>query len=228
MSLIQQTEKSIDRISEKTDTAVLFCSFGKDSLVLLDMLSSKFDRVICIFMYFIKGLEHIEKYIRWAKEKYPNIEIEQIPHWNLTYILRNGMFCVRNPKVKLLKLADIDKAVKCKYKADYSFYGMKKADGMNRRLMLNTYENYENNGKVYPLADWTKEDITTYIRLHKLPEPVRYSKKASGGIGFNPECFVYLRENYPEDLKKILKVFPMSEKILIDYDNKRKTGNKAS
>lgn len=226
MNLIQQTEKSIDRIREKTDTAVLFCSFGKDSLVLLDMLSSKFDRVICVFMYFVRGLEHIEKYIRWAKEKYPNIEIKQIPHWNLTYILRNGLFCVRNPKVKLLKLADIDKAVKYKYKADYSFYGMKKADGMNRRLMLNTYENYENNGKVYPLADWKKEDVMTYIRLHKLPEPVRYSKKASGGTGFNSECFVYLRENYPEDLQKILKVFPMSEKILIDYDSKGKR-NKA-
>lgn len=59
------------------------------------------------------------------------------------------------------------------------------------------------------------------MRHHKLPEPIRYSKKASGGVGFNEECFVWLRENFPEDLEKIFKTFPMSRKILFDYDNKQ-------
>lgn len=38
---------------------------------------------------------------------------------------------------------------------------MKKADGMNRRLMLNGYadNSYENNGLCYPLAEWTQRDI---------------------------------------------------------------------
>jgi len=220
MNILSETQKSIERIREKTDTAILFCSFGKDSLVLLDLLASKFNKVICVFMYFIQGLEHIEKYIRWAEAKYPNIEIDRIPHWNLTYILRNGMFCVRNPKVKLLKLTDVDKAIRMKYGVNYVFYGMKKADGMNRRLMLNTYVSCENKGMVYPLADWKQKDILAYIKFHKIPEPVRYSKNASGGVGFNLECFLYLREYYPQDLQKILKVFPMSEKILVDYDYK--------
>jgi len=224
MNIIAQTQNSIDRIRERTDTAILFCSFGKDSLVLLDLLAPRFNKVICVFMYFVQGLEHIEKYIRWTKVKYPNIEVEQIPHWNLTYILRNGMFCARNPKVKLLKLADIDKVIRLKYGINYAFYGMKKADGMNRRLMLNTYENYENRGMVYPLADWKQKDILSYIKFHKIPEPVRYSKNASGGVGFNLDCFLYIRKNYPQDLHKIYKAFPMSEKILIDYDNK-KAGN---
>ena len=36
---------------------------------------------------------------------------------------------------------------------------MKKADGMNRNLMLKGYESneYENNGLVYPLASWTQK-----------------------------------------------------------------------
>ncbi|MCL1942612.1 MAG: phosphoadenosine phosphosulfate reductase family protein [Candidatus Azobacteroides sp.] len=222
MNLIRKTQKCIDRIRQKTDTVVLFCSFGKDSLVLLDLLAHEFDKVICVFMYFVKGLEHVEKYIRWAKIKYPNIEIEQVPHWNLTYILRSGMFCVVNPKVKLLSLADMDKAIRLKYNVDYVFYGMKKADSMNRRLMLNTYIDCENNGKVYPLADWTQKDILSYIKFHKIPNPVRYSKNASGGCGFNIECFLWLRENYPRDLQEILKTFPMSEKILFEYDDKQK------
>jgi sulfate adenylyltransferase subunit 2 len=218
--ILERTLNSIDRIRQQTDTAMLFCSFGKDSLVLLDMLAPRFNRVICVFMYFVKGLEHIEKYIRWAKSRYPNIEIEQIPHWNLTYILKSGMFCVMNPKVRLLRLTDIDGAMRLKHGTGHTFYGMKKADGMNRRLMLNTYENCESKGKVYPLSEWTQKDILSYMRQHKLPEPVRYSKKASGGVCFDIDCFLWMRENYPQDLKKVLQVFPASEKMLFEYDIK--------
>ena len=57
------------------------------------------------------------------------------------------MYCVPNPKIKLLKLADVDNAMRLKFGIDYVFYGMKKADSMNRRLMLNTYPDYENAGK---------------------------------------------------------------------------------
>ena len=174
-------------------------------------------------MYFVQGLEHIEKYIRWAEAKYPNIKVEQVPHWTLTYILRSGMFCIRKPKIKLLKLADIEKAIRKKHKIDYVFYGMKKADGMNRRLMLNTYTGYENKGKVFPLANWSQKDVIEYMQLRKIPQPVRYSKNASGGCGFNVECFLWMRENYPQDLQKVLETFPMSEKLLLDYDYKHQT-----
>jgi sulfate adenylyltransferase subunit 2 len=171
-------------------------------------------------MYFVKGLEHIEKYIRWAKAKYPGIDVDQIPHWNLTYILKSGMFCTMNPKIRILRLKDVDNAIRLKYGANYTFYGMKKADSMNRRIMLKAYENYENNGKVYPLADWSQKDVISYMRQHNLPEPVRYSKKASGGVCFDIACFLWMRENYPQDLQKVLSVFPASEKILFEHDRK--------
>ena len=170
-------------------------------------------------MYFVEGLEHIERYIKWIKAKYPKVEFIQVPHWNLTYILRSGMYCVPNPKIKLLKLADVDLAMRLKFGIEFVFYGMKKADSMNRRLILNTYQDYENAGKVYPLADWTQTDVITYMRQKGLPEPVRYSNKASGGIGFNLDCFLWLRKNYPGDLRRIIKAFPMSERILFEYDN---------
>ena len=95
---------------------------------------------------------------------------------------------------------------------------------MHRRLMLKGYaENeYINNGIVYPLANWTQKDVLSYMKQHGLPEPVRYSLKASSGTGFNIDCFLWLREHFPEDLQKIYKTFPMSERILFEYDNKQK------
>lgn len=221
MSKVEQANRYIDLIRVKSSEALLFLSLGKDSLVLLDLIYPKFDRIVCVFMYFVKGLEHINRWINWTKAKYPKIEFVQVPHWNLTYILRGGMYCVPNPDVKLLKLADVVKAMQLKHDVYYTFLGMKKADGMNRRLMLNGYEEkgYENNGMCYPLADWTQKDILAYMKQNNLPEPVRYSNKASNGIGFNIDCFLWLRSNYPVDLQKIIKAFPMSGRILFEYDN---------
>lgn len=188
---------------------------------MLDLIYPMFDRIVCVFMYFVPGLEHIERWIGWVKFQYPKIEFVQIPHWNLTYILRSGMYCVPNPKVKLLKLTDVVKAMQLKYGISYTFLGIKKADGMNRRMMLKGYEanGYENNGLCYPLADWNQRDILAYMKQKRLPAPVRYGNKASNGIGFNIDCFLWLRKNYPKDLQKIFKAFPMSERILFEYDN---------
>ena len=191
--------------------------------MLLDLLYPKFKRLICVFMYFVKDLEHINRWIRWAQAKYPNAEFIQVPHWNLTYILRSGLYCVANPKVKTMKLADVVKSIRLKYDMEYCFLGMKKADGMNRRLMLRGYEEngYENNGLVYPLADWTQKDILSYMKQHNLPEPIRYSLKASSGVGFNEDCLLWMRKYYPNDLEKIYKVFPMAERVLFEYDIKQ-------
>lgn len=219
-SAIDEAIEIISSVRQKSNRAILFFSAGKDSIALLDLMHPHFDEIICVFMYFVKDLEHVDNYIKWAKAKYPKTKIIQVPHWNLTYILRSGMFCTPNPKIKLMKLADIDKSIKLQTGLNYSFLGMKKADSLNRRLMLNGYSNGQNNGLVYPLQNWTNKDVLAYMKAKGLPQPVRYSARASGGIGFNVECFLWLRNNYPGDLKKILQVFPMSEKLLFDYDKK--------
>lgn len=222
MNKLEGTYKSIDAIRAKSDSAILFLSLGKDSLVLLDLIYPRFKKVVCVFMYFVKDLEHINRWIGWVKAKYPAIEFVQGPHWNLTYILRGGLYCVPNPKVKLLKLADVVKAMQLRYGIQYAFLGMKKADGMNRRLMLNGYQanDYENNGLVYPLAEWNQRDILAYMKQNGLPEPIRYSLKASSGVGFNLDCFLWLEKNFPQDLQRIYKVFPMAERILWEHHNK--------
>ncbi len=223
MDKVTQTKEVLRSVSQKTNRAILFYSTGKDSIVALDLMHEYFDEIVCVFMYFVKDLNHINKYLNWAKVKYPKIKIVQVPHWNLTYILRGGVYCVANPKVKVFKVAKVDEAMRIKCGINYTFYGMKKADSMNRRLMLNTYENYTSDtNKVYPLADWTNKEVLAYMKQRKLPQPVRYSKNASGGVGFNIDCYLWLRNNEPNDLDKMLKAFPMSEKILYDFDRFKK------
>jgi sulfate adenylyltransferase subunit 2 len=219
MTKLLSSVGAIKRVADKTDSVILFDSTGKDSLVTLDLIYPYFKRIVCVFMYFVKGLEHVDRYLRWTKARYPKVEIVQIPHWNLTYVLRGGLYCVPDPKMKLLKLKDIVYAMRLRFGIHYVFLGMKKADSMNRRLMLMTYQNCENNGLVYPLSEWTQKDILAYMRQNNLPQPIRYNPdKPSSGVGLNLDCFLWMRKNAPLDLQKVLKTFPMSERILDEYD----------
>lgn len=210
-------------MADKQLSCIVMCSLGKDSLVTLDLVYPRFERVVCVFMYFVKDLDHINGWIRWIKKKYPKVDFMQVPHWNLTYILRGGLYCVPNPKVKLWNLSKTIEALRLKTNCYYVFLGMKKADGMNRNLMIKGYESngYENKGLVYPLASWTQKYVLAYMKQKRLPQPVRYSSKAGGGVGFSKETFTWLEKHYPQDLEKIYKVFPMSERILFEENYKQ-------
>lgn len=91
--------------------------------------------------------------------------------------------------------------------------------------MLRTYEHEAINIKskiAYPLSLWKKKEILSYIKLHNLPSPVEYSKEAGNGLWFDIKVFLWLKKNEPEDLQKILEAFPLSEKILFDYEQRTK------
>ena len=67
MSKVEQANRYIDLIRVKSNEALLFLSLGKDSLVLLDLVYPKFDRIVCVFMYFVKNLEHSNSNIKYQK-----------------------------------------------------------------------------------------------------------------------------------------------------------------
>jgi len=218
MTKMESAMDCIDYVRSQTNTCALALSLGKDSLVTLDLIYPKFDRIVCFFMYWVNGLEHIQRWIDWTKAKYPKIEFVEIPHWNLSYLLRSGLYCTPQPNVKLIKLADVCNTIRVTYGVQYIFLGMKKADGMNRNLMIKRFEDthYVNNNLVYPLADWNQLDILAYMKQHRLPEPVRYGKKASSGLGFSADCFKWMYKYFPEDLLKVYEVFPLARRVLFE------------
>jgi sulfate adenylyltransferase subunit 2 len=60
-------KKAIDiikTIAERTDRVILFHSAsGKDSIALLDLISPYFKEIVCVYMYVVKDLSHINRYI---------------------------------------------------------------------------------------------------------------------------------------------------------------------
>lgn len=172
-------------------------------------------------MYFVKGLNHCEKYLSFSANKYKNTEILQVPHFSLTNVRREGLYCNPDPKVKILNLSKIDEYARQKTGTEWSFYGMKKSDGLNRRLMLNSYGDSPINQKTqkaYPLSDFKNGDVLRYIKTNKLPPPIIYGGKQSNSIGFNLECLLWMRKNEPGDLDLFFLKFPKAKQILFEHD----------
>lgn len=222
LSPFRHTAVVLNHLRAQSSEVVLFYSGGKDSLVLLDLLAPHFEKVYCLFMYFIKDLEHIEPYMQWVK-RYPNAELIQLPHWMIGHYMKIKYYSFYNPDVKqkTYKQLDVEKKAKELTGCEWIVFGHKQADSMNRRLMLRGYKFdaiNENNKKVYPLSLWNKQQVKRYINMKRIIKPVEYGTRNSNGLDFNIDVFLWLRDNHPLDLEKVFRVFPLSKQILFEYD----------
>ena len=219
-------EEIINGIADRTDRAILFHSAtGKDSIALLDLMAPHFKEIVCVFMFTIKNLEHINRYIAWSQRKYPNCRFIQIPHYGVYSWIKVGyMGCKMNPKQRKYTLSDLNEVVRERTGIEWTFLGFKQSDSLNRRLMLRGYDKEaicEKSKKVYPLSPYKNADILAYIERNGLITPESYGGEfQSSGSDINDiHYLLWLRNNYPNDLKKIIASYPMVEKFLFDYDN---------
>lgn len=220
-SFYQKTHSIFKAIN--TDTVLIFFSMGKDSIVLLDLAMKYFKKVIPVYMYFVKDLEHIERKIKQFESFY-NIKIEQVPHWTLSYYYESGYFRFdsnKAEKTEIVKIIDIENYLKQKFNCDWILNGMRKSDSIFRALMFKTYKLgaiCEVSKRAHPLVDWKTKDISFYIKYHKLPKPIFYGDFKVSGLDINKRTLQIVKENYYEDYLKILKEFPFAETQLIRDD----------
>lgn len=229
MQELKRAREIIDDVSNETDSILLFHSLsGKDSIVLLDLCYKKFNRVIVVFMYLVKDLEHIMRYYNYAKAKYPNIEFVQVPHYALFNYIKTGYMGIKqDTKQRQWTLADITDKLREKLGVEWACYGFKQSDSLNRRLMLRSYTDGKEainwkTKKFYPLSTYKNKEIMDFILDHRLKNPeVCGTNKQSSGVDIEDvEYQKYLKELFPEDLEKIYKVFPMARIVMLKANNK--------
>ena len=160
--------KIIHNVREKTDTVILFHSgTGKDSIMLLDLCSKSFKKVICVFMYIVKDLDYENRYINWALKKYTNVEFIKTPHYAVYSFIKYGYLGIKKDETQNKTLiSKIDTKIRKQTGVNWSIYGFKKIDGITRRLMLNSTDNgvYIKTQKAYPLMDLKNSDVLDYIK----------------------------------------------------------------
>lgn len=224
---MDRAETVIRQVASCTDRAILFHSAsGKDSIALLDMMHPHFKEIVCVYMYVVKGLRHIGRYLNYAAGRYPKARIVQIPHFGVFSDIRTGyMGRAKNQDQKLYTMADLTDLVREKEGIEWAFFGFKQSDSMNRRLMLRTYRDSavnEQQRKCYPLSTYRNADVLRYIRAHDLIAPESYSRAQSSGTNITDVNYLlFLREKYPDDLEKVISTYPLTERILYEHDYKK-------
>ena len=222
--MLTRAQQVIEQIAQKTNKVILFHSMsGKDSIALLHLLYPHFDQITCVFMYVVKDLEHIARYMHYINKKYPKARIIQIPHFAVFSYIKTGHLGHRqNEKQRIYNLSDLTDNIREKTAIEWAFFGFKQSDSMNRRVMLRTYQEQainEKNKKVYPLSTYKNNDIIEYIKAEKLITPEKYGNSQSSGTDINDlNYLLFLRNHFPNDLKKVIAEFPLVERKLYEYD----------
>lgn len=222
--MLIHAQQVIEQIAQKTNKVILFHSMsGKDSIALLHLLYPHFDQITCVFMYVVKDLEHIARYMHYINKKYPKARIIQIPHFAVFSYIKTGHLGHRqNEKQRIYNLSDLTDNIREKTAIEWAFFGFKQSDSMNRRVMLRTYQEQainEKNKKVYPLSTYKNNDIIEYIKAEKLITPEKYGNSQSSGTDINDlNYLLFLRNHFPNDLKKVIAEFPLIERKLYEYD----------
>lgn len=225
MTMLERAKEIIEDISRQTDSILLFHSLsGKDSIAMLDLCYGKFKRIVCVYMYVVPNLDHIQRYYIYAKNKYPNIEFIQVPHYGFYSMVKTGFMGIKkNEKQKKWTLAEITDKIREKTGIEWACYGFKQSDSLNRRLMLRSYTGDGKlsiswkSKKFYPLSTYYNKDILEYIEHNHLKSPETY-----GGMGqscgadiTSIDYQLYLKHNFPMDLERIYRMFPQARIILM-------------
>ena len=231
----------IRKIAAITDRVVLFHSAtGKDSIALLHLMHPYFKEILCVYIYAVKDLEHVNKYIGWAQRRYPNVRFIQIPHMAVYAETRLGFLGRKqNPEQKLYSLSDLTDIVRVRYNFPWAFFGFKMSDSFKRRLMLRNYTpdkgeydlqaiNYKSK-KAYPLSVYKNGDVLRYIEDNGLIRPEKYgeSGQSSGCDPTNVDYLLWLEKNSPRDLQRVYAELPLAERLMFNYKQNNNGKDKA-
>lgn len=212
--VLKHTNETVMHASQRSDVCILFWSAtGKDSIVLLDLLSRHFRRVVCAYLYIVKDLNIVEPFFHWAYS-YGNVDVVQLPHPDAIRAKKYGTFSEKPIlSLKELKYKDYEDYLKNEYSTTVVVYGMKIADSFVRRGIFNKAAKADLHidfGKYYPIVNWSNKECLSYIQLHNLPRPLKLgSKRASSGINFREETILYIKKQYPLDYQKYINEYPL-------------------
>ena len=209
--------------SNITDSVIVAFSGGKDSWVTLDLCCRYFKNVSAFFMYQVPNLSFQEATIRYAEKRY-GIEIERIPHFELSEFLAYGAFRKHDFSVPIVSCNDIYKYQRITTGKWWIAAGERIADSIVRRAMMKKSGCIdEGRGRFFPIANFTKADVVKYIAHHKL-KPIPESLILGHSFrSLHPGDLVKIKQHYPKDYERIVSWFPFADAGLIHNEKNKLT-----
>lgn len=220
MSILFDPIKAQSRVN---DSVIVAFSGGKDSCVVLDLCCRYFKNVSAFFMYQIPNLSFQESAIKYAERRY-GIEIDRIPHFELSEFMAYGAFRKEDYSVPIIGMNDVYKYMRVQKDTWWIAAGERISDSIVRRAMMKKSGCIdEGRGRFFPIANFTKSDVVNYIKHHNL-KPSPESKILGHSFrSLHPNDIEQIRLHYPQDYKKIVEWFPFVEAGVVRNEKNRIT-----
>ena len=207
-------------IRQETDSIGVAISYGKDSLVTLDLCSRVFKTLYGFYMYRVANLDIVDQWKQCVQSRY-EIEIIDYPHFDLSRCYRN---CVLTPHwrntddIPNIRFVDVEKKFRNDTGTDWIAYGWRRNDSFSRALIMKKCRGYdENSRRIFPIRSFTRTDVYSYLDSMNITRPTKLGREEQGGLDFHKGAIESLSDN---DRKKWMNDFPFSGSVEIDNDSR--------
>lgn len=215
------------RAVEHDSRCLVALSGGKDSLVTLDLACQTFDHVEAFYMYLVPGLMTFEAPVDAAARRY-GVKVHKVPHFDLPRLIKYAVLRPHLPtaaSIRELRWADVNQALREQTGIKWVATGERASDSLQRRFYTKQLDGVQwHIGRLFPVYDWLDSDVHGYLRARNIPLPSNggFSRQRGSGFSLEGRGLSWLKQQYPEDYRRVLKVFPYAEAEVIRYERREK------
>jgi hypothetical protein len=200
-SAFSDTAALLRELALRNPVALVMFSGGKDSLVLADIASRAFRKIVLVHFYFVPGLSVIEEALDYAKTRW-KADAYQAPSARISGYLKQGVCCFPLPSVAVITPPEALEAVRQELGVRLAVNGAKRTDSYIMRRKIKAAADPDLH---FPLRAWNKADVLAYLGEAGIPIPT------TPDIGLGPYSVCWLHDNKPDDFRKLAAIFPFAE-----------------
>ena len=183
-------------------------------MVVMDLALRTFDRVEAIYMYLVPGLEQVEVQIEECRRRW-GVKVNQYPHITAAQAMKYGLYCdlaTKHQQLPEWTLTEIYELAMADTKTEVILTGSKMSDNpwRRRRMARKTKLDYAMH---YPLAEWLKMDVLSYLKRRKIELPQSDGRTATG-VDLSVAFLTWCAKVWPQDFLKICEYFPYAEVVV--------------
>ena len=207
-------------------------SRGKDAIASYLLIRETFgEKIVPFYLYGIPDIEFVEESLTYY-EKMMGTGIYRLPQPMFLKNLAGLADCPpESERVEVINAWRLPKDIDQTQQQDelikdlglpentYTAVGVKAADSLNRRLLLNKNQGINHKEKKYfPLAWYSKKETYEIIRRAGWKLPIDYTMFNVSLDGIKAKYLIPIKKHFPNDYRKILEWFPLAELEVFRYE----------
>ena len=201
-----RTIQELESYASRVDHVLVSYSGGKDSRAIMDLCCKTFKRVSGYLLYLAPGLRIDQEQIDYAKSRW-GVEVITRPGQGMAQGLKVGFYSDPSHEydgIPVLSCNQVGVALMDELGIRLCVNGAKFSDYTNRRQQI---AGQTRDDIIYPLREWNKWAVIDYLTANHIPVPESHNG-VSSGVSLKTSSLLWLAKHYPDDFKRLERVFP--------------------